>query len=60
MKRLEQVLSRSRWGERGKVAQTIYTHVIKCKNNKIKKEKYEDGEGSKASPLSITSAKKKH
>jgi hypothetical protein len=52
-KRAEQVLSgrvgrhergrgsRRLWeGGRGKVAQTMYTHVSKCKNYKIKK-KYE-------------------
>jgi hypothetical protein len=44
-KRAEQVLTRSRgwrWGLTevgGEVAQTMYTHVSKCKNNKIKGEK---------------------
>jgi hypothetical protein len=33
-KRAEQVLPRNRWGE---VVQTVYTHVSKCKNDKIKK-----------------------
>jgi hypothetical protein len=28
-----------RWGVAGKVAQTMYTHVSKCKNDKIKEEK---------------------
>jgi hypothetical protein len=35
-KRLEQVLPRSWRG--GEVAQAMYTHVSKCKNNKIKGE----------------------
>jgi hypothetical protein len=41
-KREEQVLPKSReaggeqWGWSGEVAQTIYTHVSKCKNDKIK------------------------
>jgi hypothetical protein len=26
-------------GRRGEVAQTVYTHVSKCKNNKIKERK---------------------
>jgi hypothetical protein len=33
-KRVAQVLSRSR-----EVSQTMYTHVSKCKNNKIKERK---------------------
>jgi hypothetical protein len=36
-KRLEQVLLRSRWGAGEEVAQTMYTHVSECKNDKIKK-----------------------
>jgi hypothetical protein len=32
-KRAEEFLPRSGWGE---VAQTIYTHASKCKNNKLK------------------------
>jgi hypothetical protein len=38
-KRAEQDAPR-RWGgwTQGKVAQTMYTHVSKCKNNKIKKK----------------------
>jgi hypothetical protein len=27
------------WGEKGDVAQTMYTHVSKCKNDKRRKEK---------------------
>jgi hypothetical protein len=27
------------WGGLGEVAQTMYTHVSKCKNDKIKREK---------------------
>jgi hypothetical protein len=41
-KRTEQVLPRSvSWGveEMGEVAQTMYIHISKCKNNKIKGEK---------------------
>jgi hypothetical protein len=44
-KRVEQVLPRSGgrggggWGVRGEVAQTMYTHVSKCKSDKIKGEK---------------------
>jgi hypothetical protein len=34
-KRVEQVLPGS-WGEVGEVAQTMYTCVSKCKNDKIK------------------------
>jgi hypothetical protein len=35
-KRAEQVLPRSRGGGGGEVAQIMYTHVNKCKNDKIK------------------------
>jgi hypothetical protein len=45
-KRVEQILPRSRDGgvgreerRRGEVAQTMYTHVSKCKNGKIKESK---------------------
>jgi hypothetical protein len=40
-KRVKQVLARSGgWGVgRGKVSQTMYTHVSKCKNDKIKESK---------------------
>jgi hypothetical protein len=39
-KRAEQVLSGiGGWDCGGEVAQIIYTHVNKCKNNKIKGEK---------------------
>jgi hypothetical protein len=42
-KRVEQVLPRRVWGlAGGKVAQTMYTHVSKCKNDKIKGEKKEN------------------
>jgi hypothetical protein len=33
----EQILLRSKYG--GKVAQTMYIHVSKCKNDKIEKNK---------------------
>jgi hypothetical protein len=36
---VEQVLPRSRERGRGDVAQTMYTHVSKCKNNEIKERK---------------------
>jgi hypothetical protein len=36
-KGVEQVLPGSEWGEEGKVAQTVYAHVSKCKNDKIKR-----------------------
>jgi hypothetical protein len=36
-RRAEQVLPRRRW--MGEVAQTMYTHVNKCKNDKIKERK---------------------
>jgi hypothetical protein len=40
---VEQVLPRRVWGlAGGKVAQTMYTHVSKCKNDKIKGEKKEN------------------
>jgi hypothetical protein len=40
-KRAEQVLPRSSagWGGVWRVAQTMYTHVTKCKNDKIKQRK---------------------
>jgi hypothetical protein len=36
MKRAEQFLPRGGVGEKGEVAQIMYTQVRKCKNNKIK------------------------
>jgi hypothetical protein len=43
--RVEQVLLGSRglggWGTGGEVQQTMYTHVSKCKNDKIKGKKKE-------------------
>jgi hypothetical protein len=38
-KRAEQVLPGSRVGSGGEVAQTMYTHMSKCKNDKIKERK---------------------
>jgi hypothetical protein len=45
---VEQVLLRSRVGGEGgsrEVAQTMYTHVSKCKNDKRKEKKREKGIG---------------
>jgi hypothetical protein len=43
--------SARKWGEREDVAQTMYTHASKCKNDKIKRERKKERNDGKNFPI---------